>query len=107
MVVRADLSHSQRAVQACHALASLTAEAMKRKDKVFKHWVENERTLVLLKADDEKALKSIHRKVDAAGIIHNVAEEPDWVGGPQVTALAIYPHEQSILQSVLGELRLL
>ncbi len=107
MIVREDITHAQRAVQACHALAALTAEATKRKDKRFQHWVEEEHTLVLLGVENEASLKSLHRKIDQAGIIHNVSIEPDWAGGPQVTALAVYPHEQEKLQPIFGGMSLL
>jgi peptidyl-tRNA hydrolase len=80
---------------------------VKRRDKHFKRWVEEDRTLVLLQVENERELKALHRRIDAAGIIHNVAEEPDWAGGPQETALALYPHPPDLLTPFVGELKLL
>lgn len=62
---------------------------------------------MLLRAENEQELLRIHEAVDKAGIIHNVAEEPDWATGPQQTALAIYPHDPEQLKPIIGSLRLL
>lgn len=88
-------------------MAALTHEATKRKDPIFKKWVEEDRTLVILGVKDEEELVKLHREIQKAGIIHNEAVEPDWSGGPTQTALAIYPHDPSILKPFLSSLSLL
>lgn len=107
MIVRKDLSHQQRAVQACHAIAALTAEAVRRRDKHFEKWVREDRTLVLLRVENREELLRQHDRVEAAGLIHHMVVEPDWNSGPTETALAIYPGEPSRMKELFGDLPLL
>jgi hypothetical protein len=79
VVVRADLSAGQQAVQACHAVREFTQEFPD----------ERADTVVLLQVDDESSLSSmLHRAVDH-GARYRAFREPDI--GDALTAIAIAP----------------
>jgi peptidyl-tRNA hydrolase len=93
VVVRADLTKSQRGVQAGHALAELCFQAGSRKDKTFQHWVQEDRTLVILQVPNEEELEKVHSWFEDRKIPHSLFKEPDL--GDSATALAVYPSEQT------------
>lgn len=75
VVVRKDLSHSQRAVQAGHALAEYMLNSSRWKNS----------TLIYLGVRDLRHLENIIRKLERQDIEHYVFYEPDI---DQITALA-------------------
>lgn len=77
VVVRRDLSWSQRAVQAGHGLAEvlLTKEV---------EWSNG--TLVYLRASNEEELLGIHQQLKELGVEHKTFREPDI--GNQMTSLS-------------------
>jgi peptidyl-tRNA hydrolase len=102
VIVRADLTKSQRGVQAGHALAELSFQAGSRKDKTFQRWVQEDKTLVILQVPNEQALEEIHSWFEDRKIPHNLFKEPDL--GNSATALAVYPSEQTY--QILANLQL-
>lgn len=78
VVVRKDLSHSQRAVQAGHGLSEFL---LKRRDLSWSNG-----TLVLLGVRNEDELLSVHKRLLDIGFDHEVFREPDLSN--QITSLA-------------------
>lgn len=77
VITRTDLSKSQQAVQAGHALAEFL---------ITKNTSWDNGTLVYLKVNDESELKSLTKKLDCSNIPHVSFKEPDI--GWQLTAVA-------------------
>lgn len=100
VIVRGDIPKIQQGVQAGHAIAELSFQAGRRKDKIFEQWVTNDRTLIFLKARDIGDLKAHHDRIESLGLIHHLFHEPDWNNEP--TALAIYPGIDVDLEPHLG-----
>ncbi len=78
VIVRKDLTHSQRAVQAGHALAEYLLHSPNFRWK-------NE-TLIYLGVKGLKQLENLKRKLELQGIIHVEFREPDL--NDEVTAIA-------------------
>jgi peptidyl-tRNA hydrolase len=104
VIVRSDLSKSQQMVQAAHAVAELTFEAARRRDKKFEKWVKEDKTMVVLRAMDEGDLQAQHDRIEAAGLIHVMFHEPD--RGGEATALAIYPGTADEMAEHFGVMQL-
>lgn len=104
VIVRADIPKIQQGVQAAHAIAELSYQAGKRKDKTFEQWVTQDRTLIFLKARDVADLQAQHDRIESLGLIHHLFHEPDWNNEP--TALAIYPGPAMDLEPHLGMMQL-
>ena len=83
VVVCADLTPSQQAVQSCHACIAAGRDLVQCDSP----------NLVLVTVPDEKALEAISGCLDLAGIRHRVFVEEDL--GDRATALATEPIEQS------------
>lgn len=90
MVVRADLSPAQQAVQAAHALQEFNmrfaAEA--------RQWFETSNTLALLSVVNEHALGVLVEKANDQDITVAAFREPD--RGDELTAIALGPHGKRI-----------
>lgn len=89
VIVRGDLSRSQRAVQAGHALAELSFQAGTRLDERFRQWVEHHKTLVVLKARDLTELEYYRNLAERKEWIYAEFQEPDLDNQP--TAIALFP----------------
>lgn len=87
ILARRDLSVSQRAVQACHALAAFLLRH--GSDPQVRDWAERHRALVILGVKDEEALLRWDDELCARGIICERFKEPDM--GDEATALAVHP----------------
>jgi peptidyl-tRNA hydrolase len=87
ILARQDLSQSQRAVQACQALAELMVR--QAGDPSIVEWTEKQRTLILLAVANEDELYRWEDELRARGIPCEHFKEPDM--GDQVTALAVHP----------------
>lgn len=85
VVVRADLSVAQQAVQGCHAALQFAAEHPERCEA----WMSRSNTLALLSVANEAELVQLARNADARGLRVSVFREPDI--GNAVTALALEP----------------
>lgn len=85
LVVRADLSPGQQAVQACHALREFVEEH----PDADREWFRESQTLVLLSVPDERALARLGVKAVRAGVPHSCFREPDL--NDSMTAIAIAP----------------
>ncbi len=104
VIVRGDIPKIQQGVQAAHALAELSFQAGRRKDKTFEQWVTQDKTLVLLRARDVGDLQAHHDRIESLGLIHHMFHEPDWNNEP--TALAIYPGTTEALEPHFGMMSL-
>lgn len=94
ILVRNDLTTSQRAVQACHAVAEL----LRHNNKFIDDWFDNHKIMILLGVNDEKELLDWSNKLqDKAKLFY----EPDI---NSYTALACCP---SLDKSLFNDLRLL
>jgi hypothetical protein len=78
VIVRKDLTHSQRAVQAGHALAEFLMRGP------ISRWQNG--TLIYLGVKGEKQIKNLKRKFDYDGIRYKEFKEPDLDN--QITAIA-------------------
>jgi len=78
VVVRKDLSSSQQAVQAGHAVAEYL---INNKNSKWKN-----HTLIYLGVDDESSLKEVIHKLNKTNVRYNKFIEPDI--GDQITAIA-------------------
>ena len=85
LVVRADLSPGQQAVQAAHALREWT-ETYEALDAA---WYASSNTLALLSVPDEEGLRSLIMKAWKEGHAVATFSEPDLDG--KMTAIAIEP----------------
>jgi len=85
LVVRADLSPGQQAVQACHALRAFVEEH----PDTDREWFDESNTLVLLSAQDERALKRLGTKAVMVGVPCSEFREPDL--DDSLTAIAVAP----------------
>lgn len=85
VVVRADLSAGQQAVQAMHALREWV-ELFPDEDR---RWYEESNTLALLAVDDESALEALRSQAESSGYRVACFREPDLFNA--VTAVVIEP----------------
>ena len=79
VIIRGDLSRSQKTVQAVHA----SAEFILKEDTIG--WDNG--TVVCLKVKDESELQSVEERVSGQGIAYRSFREPDT--GNDMTALAL------------------
>ena len=100
ILVRRDLHHSARAVQACHALSVMMLRH--RSDPAVYRWAHERKTLVLLGVNDEDDLSRWEDELRARGIICEHFREPDI--GNEKTALVVHP---SVDKRLFRKLRLL
>ena len=87
ILARRDLPFSQRAVQACHALAVFLLRH--GSDPQVREWAERHRALVILGVEDEEALRRWDDELCARGMICERFKEPDMRN--EMTALAVHP----------------
>lgn len=85
VIVRKDLSTSQQAVQAGHAVAAFLLDGL-----FFRRW--NNETLIYLGVKGLTQLENLKRKLDFNGIHYTEFREPDI--GNQVTAIATNEHSK-------------
>jgi peptidyl-tRNA hydrolase len=85
LIVRADLSPAQQAVQAAHALQEFNL----RHGDVARRWASESNTLALLSVPDERELETFYRRAWVTGVSIAPFHEPDL--GFAMTALAIGP----------------
>ena len=93
ILARLDLTSSQRAVQACHALARLMLRGTE--DPCLKQWGADHHTLVILGVDDEVELRRWEDELRKRGVTFEHFCEPDLEN--QMTAIAIHPAADSRL----------
>ena len=104
VIVRSDLPKIQQGVQAAHAIAELAYAAGKGDCGVYKQWVEQDKTLILLKARDVGDLNAQRDRVKSLGLTYHMFHEPDRNNEP--TALAIYPGTYAQLEPHFGMMEL-
>lgn len=85
VIVRADLSVAQQAVQGMHALRQFVAEH----PEVDQHWFHTSNTLAFLAVPDEEALEGLLAKAGDRGIRISIFREPDI--GDRLTAACFEP----------------
>lgn len=90
LVVRADLSPGQQAVQAAHALR----EFVREHPAEDRRWYEKSNTLALLEIEDEKALTGLLSEARARRIPCSGFREPD--RDDEITAIAIGPQGKGL-----------
>ena len=108
IVIRADIGMSigKVAAQACHAsLAS--AFAAPRED--ISHWLEQGSTKIILQAPSLEALLALQERSRSIDLSHVLISDAGRTEIPQgtVTALAIGPSEDRMIDTVTGDLPLL
>lgn len=91
IIVRGDLSKSQQAVQAGHALAELvlTYGQYVADDDDFLKWIEQDKTLIILKTHNKEHFDFIYNKILNENLKYKIFKEPDL--NNEITAIAIYP----------------
>ena len=99
IVTRADLSPGARAAQSVHTAYAFSA---KHPDEQ-QHWYENSNNIVLLEADDEKALYALSLRARTEGISHAVFREPDF--DDTITGVAIGPEGAHLVSNLRLTLR--
>jgi peptidyl-tRNA hydrolase len=87
VLVRRDLSASQRVVQACHAVVDLVCKH--REDPSVRNWADRDKTLVVLSVRDERELIRWRQKLFDARIPIAAFVEPDM--NLELTAIAVHP----------------
>ena len=87
ILTRRDLSHGQRVVQACHALALLMRK--QGHDPWLQEWADEHKTLIILGVRDVSDLLRWEEKLRDAQLRYELFEEPDRRG--EATAIAIHP----------------
>lgn len=85
VVVRADLSPAQQAVQAVHAAQAFAVEH----PAAHLAWHRGSNTLALLAVEGEAELLALHRKARLRALAASLFREPDL--GDQATALVLSP----------------
>lgn len=85
LVVRADLSPAQQAVQAAHALQAFNL----LHPGLTRRWYDESNTLAMLEVTDEAKLSELASVADAFGVEAARFREPDL--GDSLTAIAIGP----------------
>jgi peptidyl-tRNA hydrolase len=85
VVVRADLSDAQQAVQGMHALRQFVAEH----PEADQHWFRTSNTLAFLAVPNEEALARLLARAADRGIRSAIYEEPDI--GNKLTAACFEP----------------
>jgi len=85
LVVRADLSIGQQAVQAAHALQEFNVQYPQE----VAGWFEESNTLAILSASNEEEVGVVYQRAIELGIPASIFREPD--RGNEVTAIAIGP----------------
>lgn len=85
LVVRADLSAAQRAVQACHAMRQFVEEH----PLIDQDWFRRSNTLALLEVPDEQALLRLLARSADRGTRSSIFREPDI--GDRLTAACFEP----------------
>lgn len=92
VIVRNDLSRSQKAVQGIHASAELLL------NHGSLHWDNG--TVVFLKVRDENELVSIENKLKEDSVTYSFFREPDI--GNQITAIALFGEKNMFTNLTLG-----
>lgn len=100
IVVRADLSKSQQAVQAGHALAEMLL--WQAANKIHRHWGNG--TLVYLKVRDLQSLEQLKASLDNYQQYPVSFYEPDISN--EMTAFAVYESDHVGAMSTLSDLPL-
>lgn len=94
LVVRADLSVGQQAIQAAHAMRQFGYEH----PEADRQWFEESNTLALLAAPDMAAVGVLRDKALSRGIPVAAFHEPD--RGNELTAIAIGPEGRKLTQKL-------
>ena len=90
VLINSELTSGQRIPQACHAVAEFMAEY--GQDPEVENWVHKDKTMVCLKANEEKMLETIDRYLEESSECRNEHSEfrNDDLGN-MLTAVAFYP----------------
>lgn len=111
VLVRSDLSKSQQAVQACHAVAQILGDGLWDVDRCgeeiwpreIEGWSTNEGHLVILKTKDEEMLKLWEQEIPGS-YTTSIFYEPDL--NDEATAIAVIDYNGE-LEDLFGKLPLL
>lgn len=93
VLVRRDLSYSQRVVQSCHAVVELVRRY--KDDSSISKWADIDKTLVVLSVKDERELRRTSQRLSDARIRFAEFREPDM--NNEVTAIAVHPETDANL----------
>lgn len=99
LVVRADLSPGQQAVQAAHALRAFVSEH----ENLEREWFTASNHLAILSTRDELSLVEIAKKAAKRGLKVSRFHEPD--RDNELTAIALEPRAKKILRGLPLALR--
>jgi peptidyl-tRNA hydrolase len=94
LVVRADLSPAQQAVQAAHAAREFQA----KHPEVERAWFEGSNHLALLSVPGEDGLRELVRRAGDVGLRTASFREPD--RGDEMTAIALEPAAKRLVRSL-------
>lgn len=94
LVVRADLSPGQQAVQAAHALQEFNMHFPEEAAR----WHRTSNTLAILGVSDEKTLEELFMKAVRRGFSSAPFHEPD--RGGEMTAVAFGPDAKSLCRNL-------
>lgn len=85
LIVRADLSAAQQAVQAAHALQAFNLQH----ERAARTWAAGSNTLALLAVENEAQLAELAARAETFGVRCSLFREPDL--DDSLTAIAISP----------------
>lgn len=93
VLVRRDLSYSQRVVQSCHAVVELVHRF--KDDSSVSKWADVNKTLVVLSVKDEREMTRTSQKLSDARVRFTEFREPDV--NNEITAIAVHPETDASL----------
>jgi peptidyl-tRNA hydrolase len=94
VIVRADLSPGQQAVQCCHAITDFAFEW----PEIYREWYHTSNVLALLSVPDRPALKRLIERADLQGVSWSCFTEPDL--HDEGTAVVLGPEGRKLVSSL-------
>lgn len=112
IVIRNDLNmrKGKMVAQGCHACLGATTIALSRAAKDVRAWMEMGQTKICVKVQSEQALKDIYQAALAAKIPTKLVTDSgktEFKGIPTLTACALGPAEDHLIDAITGGLTLL
>lgn len=108
VIVREDLPHSQRAVQACHAVAELVGTLAANSDRhSMWRWLKSDKTIVMYGVSDTEGLSRLDQNMlnHAALTSWATFREPDLFD--EMTAIAVGPITKEQTEKIFSGYKLL